>query len=401
MRPPGPMSLAPGTRLGHYEITGPLGAGGMGEVYRARDTSLDRDVAVKVLPERVAGNAAALARFEREAKAVAALSHPNILAIHEFGKQDGTAYAVTELLEGETLRQRLAQGALPQRKAVEYGVQVANGLAAAHAKGIVHRDLKPENVFVTRDGRVKVLDFGLATLEAGAEPDATSSPTVGRFTDPGAVVGTAGYMSPEQVRGGRVDARTDIFALGAVLYEMLSGRRAFQRDTAAETMTAILKDDVPDFAASGRQLSAGLERLVRRCLEKNEEERLQSARDVAIALDAVSGGDSSSARPAVAPRRGSQQALSAALLLLAGALGGALAARALLPGKASQSELPTYRPLTSRRGFVFKARFANDGQTVAYSAIWDSEPIRVFTVRLDARRADPPPVVDAELFALS
>ncbi len=220
------MTLAPGFRLGHYEILAPLGAGGMGEVYRARDTSLDREVAVKVLPERVAASPDALARFEREAKAVAALSHPNILAIHELGRQEGTAYAVTELLEGETLRQRLASGALPQRKAVEQAIQVASGLAAAHAKGIVHRDLKPENLFVTRDGRVKILDFGLATWEPAVDEKATSSPTIGRLTDPGTILGTVGYMSPEQVRGAPVDARGDIFALGAVLYEMLSGRRA-------------------------------------------------------------------------------------------------------------------------------------------------------------------------------
>jgi len=395
------MPLAPGARLRHYEIVAPLGAGGMGEVYRAHDASLERDVAVKVLPERVAGSADALARFEREAKAVAALSHPNILAIHEFGRQDETAYAVTELLEGETLRHRLAQGALPQRKAVEYAVQIANGLGAAHAKGIVHRDLKPENVFLTRDGRLKILDFGLAALQTASDPDSTSSPTVGRFTNPGAVVGTVGYMSPEQVRGGRIDARTDIFALGAVLYEMLSGRRAFQRDTAAETMTAILKDDVADIQASGRQLPVGLERLVRCCLEKNEEERLQSARDVAIALEAVSGSDVSSALFPAQPRRSQRSALVAAALLLAGAAIGAFAAHGLWSGTTKTAELPQYQALTARRGRVDEARFSSDGQTVVYSAVWDSEPLRVFTARLDARRADSPPVVEGALFGLS
>ena len=226
------MSLSPGQRLGPYEIIAPLGAGGMGEVYRARDTKLDREVAVKVLPARLAEDAEALARFEREAKAVAALSHPNILAIHDFGREAGTAYAVMELLEGETLRERLAAGALPVRKAVEYAVQIAQGLAAAHDKGIVHRDLKPENVFVTRDGRLKILDFGLAKRDAAAgDGSETSSPTAARPTEPGAVLGTVGYMSPEQVRGQPADARSDIFSLGTVLYEMLSGRRAFARET--------------------------------------------------------------------------------------------------------------------------------------------------------------------------
>jgi serine/threonine protein kinase len=220
------MSLNAGTRLGHFEITAPIGAGGMGEVYRARDTKLDRDVAVKVLPEAFAKDGERLARFEREAKAVAALSHPNILAIHDFGTEEGIVYAVMELLEGETLRQRLGAGSLPTRKAIEYGIEVARGLAAAHDKGITHRDLKPENVFVTQDGRVKILDFGLARTEAPElAPDASDSvPTRDAGTQAGVVLGTAGYMSPEQVRGQRADARSDIFSFGVVLYEMLAGR---------------------------------------------------------------------------------------------------------------------------------------------------------------------------------
>jgi Tol biopolymer transport system component len=398
-----PMPLAPGVRLGHYEIVAPLGAGGMGEVYRARDKSLDREVAVKVLPERVAASPDALARFEREAKAVAALSHPNILAIHEFGRQDGTAYAVTELLEGETLRQRLAGGAIAQRKAVEYAVQVANGLAASHAKGIVHRDLKPENLFVTRDGRVKILDFGLVTHQAATDDGATSSPTLDQLTDPGAVVGTVGYMSPEQVRGARVDARTDIFALGAVLYEMLTGRRAFQRETAAETMTAILKEDAAELSSSGRQVPMALDRLVQRCLEKSVDERLQSARDLAIALEAFSGGDSAAAVAAV-PAGHARRLVPAAAVLVAGAALGFLAARLLGPARreAAPRELPRYELLTSRRGSMQNARFAADGSTVVYSAIWDSEPARVFVTRLDgARVTDTPPLLDASLFAVS
>jgi Tol biopolymer transport system component len=396
------MTLAPGVRLGHYEITAPLGAGGMGEVYRARDASLDREVAVKVLPERVAASADALARFEREAKAVAALSHPNILAIHEFGRQDGTAYAVTELLEGETLRQRLTGGALPQRKAVEYAIQIANGLAAAHGKGIVHRDLKPENLFITRDGRVKILDFGLVAHQAASDDNLTSSPTLGRFTDPGAVVGTVGYMSPEQVRGARVDPRTDIFSLGAVLYEMLTGLRAFQRETAAETMTAILKEDVAETQASGRQLPVALERLLRRCLEKNEEERLQSARDLAIALEAVSGSDVSATLLAPPSRgRWRRVAIATALVLAAAALGFLAARFVPARGGVAEQNLPTYQALTSRRGWVENARFAADGHTVVYSAVWDSEPMRVFQARIDARRGATPAVLDGALFGLS
>src|SRR5262245_49761308 len=223
------MPLAPGTHLGPYEILSPLGAGGMGEVYRARDSRLGRDVAVKVVPPAVAGNPTALERFEREARAVAALSHPNILTLHDFSHSNGTTYAVMELLEGETLRARLAAGALPLRKAVDIAAAVARGLAAAHDRHIAHRDLKPENIFITTDGSVKILDFGLARQVDGAGVDATASPTRAVGTEPGVVLGTVGYMSPEQVRGESGDQRSDVFALGAVLYEMVTGRRAFQR----------------------------------------------------------------------------------------------------------------------------------------------------------------------------
>src|SRR5262245_2485652 len=229
------MSLCTGTRLGRYEILAPIGAGGMGEVYKARDTRLGRDVALKVLPEHLAQNPAALSRFEREAKVVAALSHPNILALYDVGAEHGVSFSVTELLEGETLRSRLGRGAVPWREAVEIGVAVADGLAAAHTKGIVHRDVKPDNIFLTFDGRVKILDFGLARVNPPAAPQADSAlPTE---TEAGKVMGTVGYMSPEQVRGERVDATSDLFSFGCVLYEMLAGRRAFARETAAQTMT--------------------------------------------------------------------------------------------------------------------------------------------------------------------
>ena len=279
------MTLTAGTRLGPYEILSPLGAGGMGEVYRARDRKLDRDVAVKVLPESVAADPDTLARFEREAKAVAALSHQNILAIHDFGNQDGIAYAVMELLEGETLRGKLDSGPIAQKQAVDYALQVAKGLSAAHEKGIVHRDLKPENLFVSKDGHLKILDFGLAKkTELVGPEEQTSAPTGSGHTEPGVVMGTAGYMSPEQVKGLSVDHRSDIFSFGAILYELLSGKKAFRRDTNAETMAAILMQEPPELTQSGRNVSPALDHIVKHCLEKDRENRFQSARDIAFNL---------------------------------------------------------------------------------------------------------------------
>ncbi len=284
------MTLSSGSRLGPYEIRAPLGAGGMGEVYRARDTRLDRDVAVKVLSELLAADPDTLARFEREAKAVAALSHPNILAIHDVGNHEGVHYAVTELLEGATLREHLDRGAIGPRKAIEYALQVVAGLAAAHERGIVHRDLKPENVFVLRDGRVKILDFGLARVVAPQREGATNAPTVAGGTNPGTVLGTIGYMSPEQVRGLPADQRSDIFSFGVVFYEMLAGRRAFRAGSAVETMNAILTEEPPDFGGSGsRSAPPGLGRIVRRCLEKDPAHRFQSAHDLGFAIEALSG----------------------------------------------------------------------------------------------------------------
>jgi serine/threonine-protein kinase len=281
------MSLAPGTRLGPYEILGLLAVGGMGEVYRASDARLGRQVAIKVLPERLACEPEALERFEREARAVAALSHPNILAIYDFGSGDGLCYAVTELLEGKTLRGRLQAGPLPLRKAVDYARQIARGLAAAHDRGIVHRDLKPENLFVSQDEQVKVLDFGLVRHVDMPDPEVTALPTLVRPTEPGKVMGTVGYMSPEQVRGIPADPRSDIFSFGAVLYEMLLGERAFHYPTAAETMTAILKEDPSRLAEAARMLPSGLDRLLRHCLEKEPHQRFQSARDLAFALEGI------------------------------------------------------------------------------------------------------------------
>ncbi len=282
------MTISAGTRLGPYEIVAPLGAGGMGEVYRARDTRLGREVAVKVLQAHRAQDPNALARLEREAQAIAALSHPNILAIHDLGTDQGVFFVVTELLEGETLRNRLASSPLPWRKAVEIGAAIADGLAGAHLKGVIHRDLKPDNIFITRDGRVKILDFGLARLApVMSQQDQTSAPTTPPQTEPGILMGTVGYMSPEQARGSSADTRSDVFSLGCVLYEMLTGRRAFSRPTAPETLTAILNEDPPDVSESGKQIPAGLSRLLRRCLEKNPEERLQAARDLAFDLRSI------------------------------------------------------------------------------------------------------------------
>ena len=280
------MTITTGTRLGAYEITGPLGAGGMGEVFKAKDTRLGRDVALKIIPALFASDPDRLRRFEQEARAAAALNHPNILVVYDVGTDNGVPYVVSELLDGQTLRQVLENGAVTPRKAVDYGTQIANGLAAAHEKAIVHRDLKPENVFVTRDGRVKILDFGLAKLAEAASADG-SQQTMAQ-TDPGMVVGTAGYMSPEQLRGEAVDARSDVFGLGAVLYEMFCGQRAFPGKTAVDTMSAILREDPAEFPPEVHAAVPAIERIVRRCLEKNVHERFQSARDVTFALDALS-----------------------------------------------------------------------------------------------------------------
>ena len=280
------MSLQPGTKLGAYEIGASIGACGMGEVYEARDTKLDRQVAVKVLPDKLSGDPDFQRRFEREAKALAALSHPNILAVHDFGNADGLFYMVMELLEGQTLAVRLQRGALPPRKAVDTALQIARGLAAAHDKTIVHRDLKPDNVFITSDGQIKILDFGLAKATAPFASDEDSE-TQARATQPGAVVGTLGYMSPEQVRGHDADHRSDIFATGAVLYEMLVGRAAFTEDSAADTVSSVLQKE-PEIPESARTAPA-LARIITRCLEKKPADRFQSARDLVFALETTSG----------------------------------------------------------------------------------------------------------------
>ena len=377
------MALSPGTRVGPYEVISQLGAGGMGEVYRARDTRLDRVVAVKVLPGPSASDPDLLARFEREAKAVAALSHPGILSIFDFGSDRGTTYAAMELLEGESLRARLAGGPLSQRRAVEYALQVCHALAAAHEKGIVHRDLKPENLFITRDNRIKVLDFGLAKVvrPRGPQEQETMALDSGPgATEAGVVMGTVGYMSPEQVRGAEVDPRSDIFSFGSVLYEMLAGRRAFKGDSAVETMSAILKEDPPELVGALRDVNPALDRIVRHCLEKQPEARFQSARDLAFQLESLSTSSTASAATLpgatpTAPRRRLPKAAAWGLLVLAGALLGSFLTRAF-----QRAHAPSYRQLTFRNGTISAARFAPD-ETVVYSAAWSGRPVEVFATR--------------------
>jgi eukaryotic-like serine/threonine-protein kinase len=392
------VALSAGTRLGPYEILSPLGAGGMGEVYRARDTRLERMVAVKVLPQSLSADAAALARFEREAKAVAALSHPNILAIFDFGTHEGTAYAVTELLEGETLRQRLSEGSIPPRKAAEIAQAVGLGLAAAHDRGIVHRDLKPENLFLTKDGRTKILDFGLAREMLLPPSEDTHSPTVAQATEPGTVLGTVGYMSPEQVRGQPADHRSDIFSLGAVLYEMLSGNRAFRGETAVETMNAILKEDPPGLSQSGQHVSSGLERIVSHCLEKREGERFQSARDLAFDLGSLTtDGGAQLGGVTNPPRRRLARVLAATGGLAAMALLGTLVGRKTAP----RPEPPRYERLTFRRGSILGARFTPDGQSVVYSAAWGEAPAELYVTRIGQPEARPLGIRNANLLSVS
>ncbi|HET7711474.1 MAG TPA: protein kinase [Thermoanaerobaculia bacterium] len=292
--------VAVGTRLGPFEIVAPVGAGGMGEVWRAHDTRLRRDVAVKVLPESLSARPAALARFEREARSVAALSHPNVVAIHDFGNAEGTVYIVMELLEGATLRQRLAEAAVPIARALDWGYQIAQGLSAAHERGVIHRDLKPDNIFVTRDGVLKILDFGLARLEAEESADANSA-TLAQTT-PGTVLGTVGYLSPEQARGEPADHRSDIFAFGVVLYEVIAGRPAFARSTAADSLVAILSEEPTPLAELGRFVPPEVEEILAHCLEKNRDERFRSARDLAFALRmATRAASVASAETAVRP----------------------------------------------------------------------------------------------------
>jgi dipeptidyl aminopeptidase/acylaminoacyl peptidase len=394
------MPLEAGMRLGPYEILAFLGAGGMGEVYRGRDTRLGREVAIKLVTGSLSADPELLRRFEQEARAAGTLNHPNLLVVFDVGSHEGRPYLISELLEGETLRKRLAGGPLAPRKAIDYAVQIARGLAAAHAKGIVHRDLKPENLFITRGGQIKILDFGLAKLTQ-LPPAGSHEPTLLMMSTPGQVMGTPGYMSPEQVRGQPVDHRSDLFSFGAVLYEMLSGRRAFGGDTMADIMTAVLREDPPERAEAGDQLPPALRRIVRHCLEKDPEARTHSAHDLAFELEGLTAEPAAgAARPAHWSWPGSLHPAwlgLAAGLVAAGILAVALASHA---GPAANSA-PVFQRITFRRGLLDAARFTPDGKTVVYSAAWEGLPQAVFQQSVGAPDSLALALPSASLLAVS
>jgi len=398
------MALASGTKIGPYEIVSLLGAGGMGEVYRARDSRLRREVAIKVLPPSFAKDTDRLRRFEQEARMVGALNHPNILAIFDVGAQDGAPYLVSELLEGQSLREHMQGGPVPQRKAVDYGMQIARGLAAAHEKGVVHRDLKPDNIFVLHDGRIKILDFGLAKLMqddalTSAHPDLQTVDQEHPATTPGHVMGTVGYMAPEQVRGQGADHRSDIFALGAILYEMLTGKRAFKRDSSVETMNAILKEEPPELDATVPGLTPGLDRVVRHCLEKNSVQRFQSASDIAFDLETISSHSGTGSRLKVVAQERQGYWKPAVITLLVAA---ALAATYYLARKSAPAVAPRFHQLTFQRGTIYGAKFAPDGQSILFSAAWNGAPKpQIYTTRTDALMSRPIDLQDSQVLGIS
>ena len=400
------MSLAPGSTLGPYEIIAALGAGGMGEVYRARDPRLGREVAIKILPSGSGGDPERLRRFEQEARATAALNHPNILALFDIGSQDHSPYIVSELLEGETLRARLLGGALPVRKAVDYALQIVRGLAAAHNHGILHRDIKPENIFITRDGHVKILDFGLAklTMPQLDAPGLSAEATLDSVTGRGVLLGTLGYMSPEQCRGAVVDARSDLFSFGAVLYEMLSGRRAFLGDTAADLISAILKEEPPDLSATGRDVPPMLERIVHHCLEKDPAARFQSARDIAFALESLPSISSSATAAMPTPVIAASETRKHSLVpWLLGVIAVLLVSVTLLFVRlnAPPAEPPSYRQLTFGREFISSARFAPDQQTIIYSSAHIGTQTELFSLAPDSHAPVSLGLKDADVESIS
>jgi len=400
------MKIAEGTKLGRYEVRSLIGVGGMGEVYRAFDPKIGREVAIKVLPADFSADKERVARFEQEAQAAGALNHPNIIAVYDVDTQDDVLYVVSELLDGEELRQHLDEGPIPLRKVTEYAQQIVSGLTAAHEKGITHRDLKPENLFITNDDRVKILDFGLAKLR---EPDAnihgSEDATRRAITNPGVIMGTVGYMSPEQVRGHATDHRSDIFSFGTILHEMITGRRAFQHETMAETMSAILKEEPEELTESNPNISPALERIVRRCLEKKPDRRFQSTSDLGFALESLSATTSSSRTslseiPVEPESTGSfgrplMYGLGA-LLLLVGVVAGILGY-----GYFTKSSMPSYQQLTFRRGYVSHARFSPDGQTIVYSATWGGNALEIFSTRAGLNESQSLGLKDADILAVS
>jgi len=431
------MPLQPDEMLGPYKISGLLGEGGMGAVYRARDTRLHRDVAIKVLTAITLNDQERLQRFEQEARATGMLNHPNLLTVYDVGNHAGTPFLVSELLEGETLSARLLRGAIPPRKAIEMASQMAQGLAAAHEKGVVHRDLKPDNIFVSREGRVKILDFGIAKLNPKSGADGPTFQMAA--TEPGMVLGTVGYMSPEQVRGEVVDQRSDIFSFGTILYEMLTGERAFKRNSSIETLSAILKEEPPDLTERIPNIPPSLERLVRRCLEKDREHRFQSARDLAFNLETMSSmsmpqsmstgsqhtgagtpttrtlaptatmrvsgtqAHPTTARPRTSltkPKRRVSPALLTLLFIVA--IGGAaFGGWWFATHSNAEKPEPVFRRITFRRGEVRGARFTPDGDSIVYTAAWEGQPSAIFVASRQSPEARPLGINDAELEAVS
>jgi len=398
------MDLQPGTKVGRYEILSFIGAGGMGQVYRANDAQLGRDVAIKLLPSSFVDKAQVVARFQQEARALGLLNHPNLVTVYDFGTVDDSFYIVLELLDGDTLRARMRDGTIPPKRAVNYALQIARGMAAAHDRGIIHRDLKPENVFICGDGRLKILDFGLArmTPQLDALGAGDESPTLVGMTLPGAVLGTVGYMAPEQLRAEVADARTDIFAFGVILFEMITGRQPFKGTTPAETLSRILKDEPDDFGSVGTSVPRGVEVIVRRCIEKRKEDRFQSAHDLALALEAVSGSTDTFSLPdawrtkawRTKARRARPFALGAAAMIVTGLLG------AFVWQNIRPDAPPSFRQLTFRRGDVSGARFAPDG-SIVYSASWEGRGYELYAARSESVDSRPLGIKCRELLAVS
>jgi serine/threonine protein kinase len=400
------MSLARGSKLGPYDIVAALGSGGMGEVYRACDPRLGREVAIKILPSGSTPDSERLRRFGQEARATAALNHPNILAVFDIGSQDNSPYIVSELLEGETLRARLISGPLPVRKCLDYALQIVRGLAAAHDHGIFHRDLKPENIFITRDGHIKILDFGLAklTMPEPAASGMSAQATLDSVTGRGMLLGTLGYMSPEQCRGAAIDARSDIFSFGAVLYEMLSGKRAFRGDTTADTISSILKEEPPDLTGTGSDVPPMLDRIVHHCLEKGPAARFQSARDIAFALESLSS--ISSTAPTLMPTFAVAAPLPPKSWLVPGLLGviGVLAvalALLLVRVNAPPREPPSYRQVTFARESISSARFAPDQRTIIYTSAHIGTSTELFSLAPDSHASASIGLKDVDVESIS